>query len=1085
MILNQLGNIETDSLSIHLNGDNDSSISANILFPLGITIDTPIYPSQAIKISVPAPSLGSFEAYLGTLEIFKQGDASAYGSIGLIRYDIGELIEELRVHAYSKLNQNGLGVGIYAADALATGYSGGVIYNQAGNGIGNGSGGTFSVKAGDHFNVGSGVAGDIILTPGYDFAGSAHGVVKIFDSNSSTYWTLVDNLGNTYTQQLQTSGTTTIQTFTGILKGTSGVVATASSSDLITAIGDADDDATTKGVSTYVDNDFNVTTGVVSINQAGTFSWSGTHLHSNNLTLADSSTGTGPYLNIGDNSQAGGYVSIQNDQFNTGNILFEPQSGFGGDIYLDGGLSLVVEGNLTAATGVTNYGKFGPTLTSPQATLSGDVHGIFVTKQESSTTGAIAGVFEAEYANSSGASSAAIQALNVFSHTIAGTTSNLTATTQGGGLRSRAVTRQRGTGTIAQMSNYSLNLVMDASTGTVALGTPLNVEAPTIGAAATMTEFRGINFETAAVSGTVTTAKFLHIPALTFGSSAYEVWLDGDAGLFFREASQQIYSSTSKALDLDSSNTINFRINTAIEASLTSNTLTFNNGVSDTSLGWSSSGVLAITATSLTNSGTLTSSGNITISKATPAFFLTDSGGDDYTIDVGSTASLLRIRNTTDSTNAFQVDGSGNVAVSTSYAPQTTAKFYAQDRTASASATARAAFTATQEVVISGAFTGGNQRGFLGGVSFISNQNSVAGAAMIGLEGGVTVQSTAGFTQTALNGLFGTLNFTGGSTITLSRAVSTFVSLGTGSVATSLSHIAVGSTQTSGGASITNLYGFYTDAITAGTNNYEGWMGTDAGWFFREDGNQINSRAAATLDLDATTTMNFRIGGGIEAVLTANRLTTNNGVSDTYLDWSTTGQLDVGGGIFRVTGTAVIQATAFTPYASGYELSVQSNNTATYVEILANTGSGLGSFFGTEVIGASNVYFSLYNWEGNAVGSGNFPIVFWGGFGSIELARFDRTGGTVFNDTGEDVDFRIEGDTLTHAIFLDASAATENIALVTTAAPNWQSMDRGLFIGEASTVPTGNPTAGGFLYAEAGALKWRGTSGTITTMAPA
>jgi hypothetical protein len=37
----------------------------------------------------------------------------------------------------------------------------------------------------------------------------------------------------------------------------------------------------------------------------------------------------------------------------------------------------------------------------------------------------------------------------------------------------------------------------------------------------------------------------------------------------------------------------------------------------------------------------------------------------------------------------------------------------------------------------------------------------------------------------------------------------------------------------------------------------------------------------------------------------------------------------------------------------------------------------------------------------------------------------------------------------------------------------------------ATTVPTSNPTGGGVLYAEGGALKWRGSSGTITTIAAA
>ncbi len=40
-------------------------------------------------------------------------------------------------------------------------------------------------------------------------------------------------------------------------------------------------------------------------------------------------------------------------------------------------------------------------------------------------------------------------------------------------------------------------------------------------------------------------------------------------------------------------------------------------------------------------------------------------------------------------------------------------------------------------------------------------------------------------------------------------------------------------------------------------------------------------------------------------------------------------------------------------------------------------------------------------------------------------------------------------------------------------------------ISNATTLPTTNPTGGGVLYAEAGALKWRGSSGTISTLGPA
>lgn len=44
---------------------------------------------------------------------------------------------------------------------------------------------------------------------------------------------------------------------------------------------------------------------------------------------------------------------------------------------------------------------------------------------------------------------------------------------------------------------------------------------------------------------------------------------------------------------------------------------------------------------------------------------------------------------------------------------------------------------------------------------------------------------------------------------------------------------------------------------------------------------------------------------------------------------------------------------------------------------------------------------------------------------------------------------------------------------------------RVMFIGNATTVPTTNPTGGGVLYTDAGALKYRGSSGTVTTIANA
>lgn len=42
-----------------------------------------------------------------------------------------------------------------------------------------------------------------------------------------------------------------------------------------------------------------------------------------------------------------------------------------------------------------------------------------------------------------------------------------------------------------------------------------------------------------------------------------------------------------------------------------------------------------------------------------------------------------------------------------------------------------------------------------------------------------------------------------------------------------------------------------------------------------------------------------------------------------------------------------------------------------------------------------------------------------------------------------------------------------------------------LFVANATTAPTTNPSGGGIIYVEAGALKYRGSSGTVTTLGAA
>jgi len=77
---------------------------------------------------------------------------------------------------------------------------------------------------------------------------------------------------------------------------------------------------------------------------------------------------------------------------------------------------------------------------------------------------------------------------------------------------------------------------------------------------------------------------------------------------------------------------------------------------------------------------------------------------------------------------------------------------------------------------------------------------------------------------------------------------------------------------------------------------------------------------------------------------------------------------------------------------------------------------------------------------------------------------------------------RDSGDAFREVMYM---TFTPNIGIWATSSTNYQSMVKGMFIGNVGTAPTGDPTSGGFLYVDAGALKYRGSSGTVTTIAVA
>ncbi|MET8185736.1 hypothetical protein ABZV15_08050 [Streptomyces sp. NPDC005246] len=74
----------------------------------------------------------------------------------------------------------------------------------------------------------------------------------------------------------------------------------------------------------------------------------------------------------------------------------------------------------------------------------------------------------------------------------------------------------------------------------------------------------------------------------------------------------------------------------------------------------------------------------------------------------------------------------------------------------------------------------------------------------------------------------------------------------------------------------------------------------------------------------------------------------------------------------------------------------------------------------------------------------------------------------------------VSGGTLTLRSTANATKGTINIG-----SSQWNDGTSVILLANTTSVPASNPTGGGYLYVDSGALKFRGSSGTVTTIAPA
>jgi hypothetical protein len=83
---------------------------------------------------------------------------------------------------------------------------------------------------------------------------------------------------------------------------------------------------------------------------------------------------------------------------------------------------------------------------------------------------------------------------------------------------------------------------------------------------------------------------------------------------------------------------------------------------------------------------------------------------------------------------------------------------------------------------------------------------------------------------------------------------------------------------------------------------------------------------------------------------------------------------------------------------------------------------------------------------------------------------------------GINSNYAINGNGVAVLGFNIAASSVRNLAFFSAGTATFGGGDKVLFLKEATAVPSTNPTGGGLIYVESGALKYRGTSGTVTTL---